>query len=147
MQGTMLEPLYKCIPFYQPLEIKLNRSDDFLRIRETLTRIGVGSYGKKILWQTCHLVHENGRYYILHFLEMLIKDGHNVRISPEDLRRRNSVGKLISDWGLCRIKTGLGKCSDQRLRIIKHGDRDQWTLMSKYHTFATDNEDLTQETF
>lgn len=132
--------LYSKIPFYAPLEIKLNHSDDYLRIRETLTRIGVGSYSKKVLWQTCHIVHDKGRYYILHFLEMLIKDGYNLKISPEDIKRRNSVANLLSQWGLCTIKSQLGVCSDQKLRIIPYKEKEQWSLCSKYHSF--DKNDL-----
>lgn len=137
---SIFNNLIKKIPFYVPLEIKINKSDDFLRIRETLTRIGVGSFGKKTLWQTCHIVHYKGKYYILHFLEMLTMDGHNVKICPEDIKRRNSVAKLIQDWGLCEIKCNLGACSDQKMRIISHKEKNEWVLMSKYHSFDPNKE-------
>lgn len=136
---SIFAPLYSKIPYYTPLEIKIKRSDDFLRIRETLTRIGVGSFKKKTLWQTCHIVHEKGKYYILHFLEMLIMDGQNLRISPEDIKRRNSVVKLLEQWGLCEIKSNLGTCSDQKLRIIAHKEKHEWSLLSKYHSFTAED--------
>lgn len=135
---TELEKLYEKIPFYNPLEIRLHRSDDFLRIRETLTRIGVGSFGKKELWQTCHIIHVKGHYYIMHFMEMLILNGQNIKISPEDLMRRNSVAKLLEQWNLCSIKTNMGKCSEQKLRIIPYKEKEQWKLLSKYHPTKDD---------
>lgn len=141
---SIFNNLVEKIPFYIPLEIKIKKSDDFLRIRETLTRVGVGSFSKKILWQTCHIVHYKGRYFILHFLEMLIMDGKSVKISPEDIKRRNSVAKLIQDWGLCEITTNLGECSTQKLRIITHKDKNNWTLCSKYYSFD-ENKDVVFE--
>lgn len=133
------------IPFYVPAEIKLAKSDDFLRIRETLTRIGVGSFNKKTLWQTCHIIHHKGKYYIMHFLEMLMMDGHSVKIGPEDIRRRNSVVKLLEQWGLCVVKTKLGSCSDQKLRILSFKEKDQWTLLSKFHNFDPKDIDKSSE--
>lgn len=141
---SILLPLYDKIPFYTPLEIKLNKSDDFLRIRETLTRIGVGSFNKKVLWQTCHIVHEKGKYYILHFMEMLLLEGNTIKIGPEDIMRRNSVGKLVEGWGLCSIKNTLGECSMQKLRIIPFKEKDQWSLMSK-HTAALNDKNTIDE--
>ena len=135
---TILSPLYSVIPFYKPLVITLHKSDDFLRIRETLTRIGVGSFSKKTMWQTCHILHEKGEYFILHFLEMLIKDGHPVKLSPEDIKRRNTVARLLEQWGLCSVVSGLGECSDQRLRVIPFNEKSQWTLDSKYNTYNKD---------
>lgn len=132
---SIFNNLVKKIPFYTPLEIKINQSDDFLRIRETLTRVGVGSFSKKTLWQTCHIVHYKGKYFILHFLEMLTMDGNSVKISPEDIKRRNSVAKLLQDWGLCEIQNTLGECSDQKLRIIPYKEKKYWSLCSKYHSF------------
>lgn len=132
---SIFDNLTKKIPYYTPLEIKLHKSDDFLRIRETLTRVGVGSFKKKTLWQTCHIVHEKGKYYIFHFLEMLIIDNFNVKIGPEDIRRRNSVAQLLSQWGLCDIKSTLGECSHQKLRIIPYKEKSEWLLLSKYHKF------------
>jgi hypothetical protein len=76
---------------------------------------------------------------------MLITDGHNIRISPEDIRRRNSIVKLLEQWGLCTIKTPLGSCSDQKLRIIPYKEKSQWNLMSKYHTFTDADKEEHQE--
>src|SRR5574343_323875 len=133
------------IPFYVPLEIKLHKSDDFLRIRETFTRIGVGSFSKKTLWQTCHIHHHKGKYYILHFLEMLIMDGHNVKIGPEDIKRRNSVANLIEQWGLCKITSTIGELSSQKLRIIPFKEKNEWSLNSKYSSFNPLNQSLHPE--
>ena len=130
---SIFNNLIKKIPFYVPLEIKIKKSDDYLRIRETLTRVGVGSFGKKTLWQTCHVVHHKGKYYILHFLEMLISENISVKITPEDIRRRNSVAKLLEEWDLCEIKSNVGLRSDQKLRIIPYKEKHLWTLLSKYH--------------
>lgn len=132
MTAQQIAILQRKIPAYSPLEIRLNRSDDFLRIRETLTRIGVGSFGKKELWQTCHIVHDHGKYYIFHFLEMMLMDGQIAKITPEDIRRRNSIAKLLAQWGLCRIKSEMGESSNQKLRIIPHKEKHEWTLQSKY---------------
>lgn len=143
---SIFDPLNKKIPYYAPLEIKLHKSDDFLRIRETLTRVGVGSFKKKTLWQTCHIVHCKGKYYILHFLEMLIMDNFNVKIGPEDIRRRNSVALLLKQWGLCEIKSNIGEPSTQKLRIIPYKEKNQWTLLSKYHKFKSGEiSDITEE--
>jgi len=137
---SIFNNLHQKIPNYIPLEITLHKSDDFLRIRETLTRVGVGSFKKKTLWQTYHIVHHKGKYYILHFLEMLAMDGYNIRICPEDIRRRNSVAVLLNHWGLCDIENTLGQCSDQKLRILSHKEKDQWELLSKYHTFNANSQ-------
>ena len=123
--------LHDAIPCYIPIEIKLGKSDDFLRIRETLTRIGVGSFVKKTLFQTCHIIHEKGKYYIMHFHEMNAISGKPVHLHPEDLRRRNSIAKLIEEWKLCKIVSPLGELSQQRVRIIPYKEKSQWTLMTK----------------
>ena len=84
---------------YVPLEIKLVEPDDFLKIRETLTRIGVASRKDKILYQSCHILHKQGRYFVVHFKELLALDGKQADLTENDLQRRNTVAKLLSDWG------------------------------------------------
>ena len=126
-----LENLYHKVPFYKPLEVTINTSDDYLRVRETLTRIGVGSFANKTLWQTCHIQYDSGKYYIMHFLEVLLMNGEDVSIRPEDIMRRNTVASLIVDWGLCSFVRTPGKLSDQMLRIIPYKEKGQWKLLSK----------------
>lgn len=120
------------IPGYKPLEIRLKTSEDFLRIRETLTRIGVGSYKIKTLWQTCHIIHESGKYYICHFLEMKMIGGERVSISPDDIMRRNAVAKMLENWGLCDVVGKLGLQSPERLRVIPYKEKHEWNLVPKY---------------
>ena len=88
---------------YVPLEIKLVEPDDFLKIRETLTRIGVASRKDKILYQSCHILHKQGRYFIVHFKELFALDGKQADLTENDLQRRNTVAKLLSDWGLITL--------------------------------------------
>ena len=88
---------------YVPLEIKLVEPDDFLKIRETLTRIGVASRKDKILYQSCHILHKQGRYFVVHFKELFALDGKQADLTENDLQRRNTVAKLLSDWGLITL--------------------------------------------
>lgn len=129
---SALDILYKKIPFYTPAEIRLYRSDDFLRIRETLTRIGIGSFSKKTLWQMCHIFHEKGHYFIMHYSEMMMLHGKDVTITLDDLMKRNSVTKLLVQWKLCSYTVNPGDCSDQMLRIIPYEEKSSWKLLSKY---------------
>jgi hypothetical protein len=118
------------------LEVLLNEPDDFLKIKETLTRIGVAS--KKdynTLYQSCHILHKQGRYFIVHFKELFMLDGKPSTYTEDDLGRRNTVATLLSDWGLltivdssqCKTKTSL-----RQIKIISHKDKNQWNLESKY---------------
>ena len=118
------------------LEVTLNEPDDFLKIKETLTRIGVSS--KKdynTLFQSCHILHKQGRYFIVHFKELFMLDGNPSNFSEDDLGRRNTIATLLSDWGLLGIvdssKTGI-KTSLRQIKIISHRDKNQWNLESKY---------------
>ena len=90
-------------PGYAPLEVKLENPDDFLKVRETLSRIGVASRKDKILYQSCHILHKQGRYFIVHFKELFALDGKDADFSDNDLQRRNTVAHLLSDWGLITI--------------------------------------------
>jgi hypothetical protein len=87
---------------YAPLEVILVQPDDFLKVRETLTRIGVASRKDKILYQSCHILHKQGKYYIVHFKELFALDGKQADLTDNDLERRNTIAKLLSDWGLCK---------------------------------------------
>jgi len=88
---------------YSPLEVTLVQPDDFLKVRETLTRIGVASRKDKILFQSCHILHKQGKYYIVHFKELFALDGKQADLTENDIERRNTIAKLLSDWGLVKI--------------------------------------------
>ena len=121
---------------YMPLEIKLVEPDDFLKIRETLTRIGVASRKDKILYQSCHILHKQGRYFIVHFKELFALDGKQADLTSNDLERRNTIAKLLSDWGLVKIIdatkfTELAPLS--QIKVIAHKDKNEWDLQTKYN--------------
>lgn len=118
------------------LEVTLNEPDDFLKIKETLTRIGVSSKKENnTLFQSCHILHKQGRYFIVHFKELFMLDGKPSNFSEDDLARRNTIATLLSDWGLLGIvdlsKTDV-KTSLRQIKIISHRDKRDWNLESKY---------------
>ena len=121
---------------YQPLEIKLVEPDDFLKIRETLTRIGVASRKDKILYQSCHILHKQGRYFICHFKELFALDGKQADLTENDLQRRNTVAKLLSDWGLVTI-INASIFNDvaplSQIKVLSFKEKDDWTLQTKYN--------------
>ena len=118
------------------LEVVLNEPDDFLKIKETLTRIGVSSKREvNTLFQSCHILHKQGRYFIVHFKELFMLDGKPSNYTSDDLSRRNTITTLLSDWGLLTIVDTL-KCELQtslrQIKIISHRDKNEWNLESKY---------------
>jgi hypothetical protein len=119
------------------VEIKLNSDDDFLKVRETLTRMGVSSRKEKKLYQSCHILHKRGRYAIMHFKELFELDGLDSNISDNDIGRRNSIAKLLDEWGLLSViedfeeDEPMAKVS--QIKIISHKDKDEWELIPKYH--------------
>ena len=119
----------------QMIEVTLNEPDDFLKVRETLTRIGVASRKEKKIYQSCHILHKQGRYFIVHFKELFMLDGKPSNYTEDDLARRNTIATLLSDWGLLGIvdlsKTGV-KTSLRQIKIISHRDKREWNLESKY---------------
>lgn len=118
------------------LEITLNEPDDFLKVRETLTRIGVASRKDKKLFQSCHILHKQGRYFIVHFKELFLLDGKKSNLETNDLDRRNSIAMLLSDWGLVQFaKKGntLTLAPLRQIKIIPHKEKDQWELCPKYN--------------
>lgn len=124
------------LPGYAPLEVLLVQPDDFLKVRETLTRIGVASRKDKILYQSCHILHKQGKYYIVHFKELFALDGKQADLSDNDLERRNTIAKLLSDWGLVKIIdntkfTELAPLS--QIKVIAHKDKHEWDLQTKYN--------------
>lgn len=121
------------------LEITLNEPDDFLKVRETLTRIGVASRKENKLYQSCHILHKQGRYFIVHFKELFLLDGKKSNLEKNDLQRRNSIATLLSDWGLLSIvkKTTLDCAPLRQIKIISFKEKDKWELVPKYNIGST----------
>ena len=118
------------------LEITLAEPDDFLKVRETLTRIGVASRKEQKLFQSCHILHKQGRYYIVHFKELFMLDGKKANLEESDVQRRNTIATLLSDWGLVEIQnpTSAQDCAPLRqIKIIGYKDKDEWELCPKYN--------------
>ena len=116
------------------LEVGLNEPDDFLKVRETLSRIGVASRKERKLYQSCHILHKQGKYYIVHFKELFALDGKNTNLSDNDIARRNTISKLLSDWGLVTIISELGEVAPlSQIKIISFSEKNEWTLETKYN--------------
>jgi hypothetical protein len=118
------------------LEITLKEEDDFLKVRETLTRIGVASRKDKTLYQSCHILHKQGKFYIVHFKEMFALDGKPTNFSDEDKGRRNTIAALLEDWGLLKI-VDPSQAADpvtalNQIKILPHKEKNEWTLVQKY---------------
>ena len=113
------------------LEISLNEPDDFLKVRETLTRIGVASRKDKKLFQSCHILHKQGRYFIVHFKELFLLDGKKSNLEENDIARRNTIAQLMSDWGLISIETADKMKPLAPMRQIK--EKNEWELCPKYN--------------
>jgi hypothetical protein len=118
------------------LEVTLNEPDDFLKVRETLTRIGVASRKENKLFQSCHILHKQGRYFIVHFKELFLLDGKKSNLEENDILRRNTIATLLSDWGLITInnRTQAAECAPIRqIKIISHKEKNEWELCPKYN--------------
>ena len=117
------------------LEISLDEPDDFLKIKETLTRIGVASKKDNSLYQSVHILHKQGRYYIIHFKELFLLDGKISNITENDIARRNTIATLLSDWGLIDFvrKEELNVAPLRQIKIISYKEKDQWELCPKYN--------------
>lgn len=117
------------------LEVVLNEPDDFLKVRETLTRMGVASRKDKKLFQSCHILHKQGRYFIVHFKELFMLDGKKANLELSDIQRRNTIATLMSDWGLVEIQTSSQlDCAPLRLiKILPFKDKNEWELCPKYN--------------
>ena len=116
------------------LEVKVNEPDDYLKVRETLSRIGVASRKEKKLYQSCHILHKQGRYFIVHFKELFALDGKPTNISLNDLERRNTIAGLLSDWELVKI---LGSAQPtaplSQIKVLSYKEKDEWILETKYN--------------
>jgi len=119
------------------VEVRLKKDDDFLKIRETLTRIGVASRKDKTIYQSCHILHKQGKYYIVHFKELFALDGKPSNFGDEDRARRNTISNLISEWGLVELvdedksKEPIAPLS--QIKILPHREKDEWSLVAKYN--------------
>ena len=118
------------------VEVTLNEPDDFLKVRETLTRIGVASRKEKKIYQSCHILHKQGKYYIVHFKELFALDGKNTNLSVNDVQRRNRIIQLLSDWGLIAV-VNAELIADiaplNQIKVLAFKEKDEWTLESKYN--------------
>ncbi len=118
------------------LEVTINEPDDFLKVRETLTRIGVASRKDRKLYQSCHILHKQGRYFIVHFKELFLLDGKKSNLEENDVARRNTIATLMSDWGLVEI-VNKENCEPiaplRQIKIISYKEKDQWELCPKYN--------------
>ena len=118
----------------QMLEVILKEPDDFLKIRETLSRIGVASRKERKLYQSCHILHKQGKYFIVHFKELFALDGKQTNLSENDIARRNTISKLLKDWGLVEIQAELEPIAPlSQIKIISFKEKDEWALETKYN--------------
>ncbi len=119
------------------VEVSLREQDDFLKVRETLTRIGVSSRKERVLYQSCHILHKQGRYYIVHFKELFALDGKPSNLTDNDIQRRNAIAKLLEEWGLIKIlnpdllKDNVAPL--HQIKIISFKEKDDWQLITKYN--------------
>ena len=118
----------------QMLEVGLKEPDDFLKVRETLSRIGVASRKERKLYQSCHILHKQGRYYIVHFNELFALDGKQTNLSENDIARRNTIANLLNDWGLVDV---IGNSENvaplSQIKVLSYREKDEWTLETKYN--------------
>lgn len=118
------------------LEVTLNEPDDFLKVKETLTRIGVASHKENKLYQSCHILHKQGRYFIVHFKELFLLDCKPSNLMSNDIQRRNAIATLLSDWGLINIVSSeqvLDRAPLRQIKVISHKEKHQWELCPKYN--------------
>ena len=118
----------------QMLEVGLNEPDDFLKVRETLSRIGVASRKERKLYQSCHILHKQGKYYIVHFKELFALDGKQTNLSENDIARRNTISNLLKDWGLISIMGDASNVAPLRqIKVLSFREKNEWTLETKYN--------------
>ncbi len=130
------EEKYIDIEISDLLEVELPSPDNFLKVKETLTRIGVCSNKDKKLWQSCHILHKRGKYYITHFKELFALDGLPTNFGEEDLARRNKIATLLEEWGLLKVvdkSKAVPSCEINQIKILAHSEKKDWTLEPKYH--------------
>lgn len=120
----------------QMVEVSLKEKDDFLKVKETLTRIGVASRKEKTLYQSCHILHKQGKYYIVHFKELFALDGKTATLSENDIQRRNTIAILLQDWNLIDItkkEESENKAPLSQIKVLPFKEKNEWTLSAKYN--------------
>ena len=118
----------------QMLEVGLKEPDDFLKVRETLSRIGVASRKERKLYQSCHILHKQGRYYIVHFKELFALDGKKTNLSQNDIARRNTIANLLRDWGLIDLLDEVKEVAPlSQIKVLSFDEKSDWTLETKYN--------------
>ena len=118
----------------QMLEVGLREPDDFLKVRETLSRIGVASRKERKLYQSCHILHKQGKYYIVHFKELFALDGKNTNLTENDIARRNTISNLLKDWGLITIKGDITNVAPlSQIKVLSFREKEEWILETKYN--------------
>ena len=128
------------------LEVKIKEPDDFLKIRETLTRIGVASRKERKIYQSCHILHKQGRYFIVHFKELFALDGKTANIFVNDIERRNTIAQLLSDWGLIELVNVIeNKAPLSQIKVLPFKEKNEWVLEPKYNIGKKGNEDGDQK--
>ena len=117
------------------LEVGLKEPDDFLKVRETLSRIGVASRKNKTLFQSCHILHKQGKYYIVHFKELFALDGKDTNMSENDIARRNTIANLLTDWGLVKVvkESDVEAAPLSQIKVISFKEKNEWSLETKYN--------------
>lgn len=119
------------------VEVELAEKNDFLKVRETLTRIGVAAKNQNVLYQSCHILHKQGRYYIVHFKELFELDGKPTNLSENDIARRNTIANLMEEWGLVKlvdsVKSSAPVAPLSQIKILPHKEKDEWQLVAKYN--------------
>ena len=118
----------------QMLEVTLSEPDDFLKVRETLSRIGVASRKEKTLYQSCHILHKQGRYFVTHFKELFALDGKQTNLNENDIARRNTIANLLKDWGLVKIVGEMGEMAPlSQIKVLSYKEKTDWSLETKYN--------------
>ena len=133
--SVVQEPEVKWTPD-QMVEVTLNEPDDFLKVRETLTRIGVASRKEKKLYQSCHILHKQGRYFIVHFKELFALDGKHANLTANDVQRRNRIARLLADWGLISVvksESVTDIAPLNQIKVLSYKDKGDWILEQKYN--------------
>lgn len=126
---------FPTLPGYTPLEVRLKSPDDFLKVRETLTRIGVASARENVLYQSCHILHKQGAYYVVGFKELFLLDGKEADIAANDLQRRNTIAALLQDWKLLEIvdpEKFTDRAPISQVKVIPFSEKANWSLVPKY---------------
>ena len=125
MNDTLIEAM---------VEVKLNEPDDFLKVRETLTRIGIASRKEKTLFQSCHILHKQGKYYIVHFKELFALDGKRTNLTENDVARRNTIAGLLKDWGLIDVLGNAEPAAPlSQIKVLSFREKNEWILETKYN--------------